>query len=190
MRLFFYGHEGLSWTQYKPVEIKKPEDLAFVRRVESWLVGVMRKYRRSGFTAPQLGIPIQMAVVRLESGRMMTMLNPQIERMYGAEVFYPETCISCPPGSNGCKVARMQTIEVIGRTIERGYSFEEWMDGFWVDEKWTFMGKDARIVQHELDHLSGTFFFERASLVDRDKVIENFHQWKFKFRKNGHAFAC
>lgn len=180
MKLFFYGHEQLSWSEYQPVDIRNSEDLQFLRGVERRLEAVVERYKRPGFTAPQMGIPIQMAVVRVK-GVLVTLLNPRIERMYGAETVYPETCISCPPpGENSCRVARMGIIEVTSKIIDKPFS----------EQKWTFEGVDARIVQHELDHLAGTFFFERANLVDKEKVLTKFEQWKFGFKRNGHAFAC
>lgn len=180
MKLFFYGHEQLSWSEYEPVQIRNKDDLEYLRQVERHLTAVVEKYKRPGFTAPQMGIPIQMAVVRAR-GVLLTLLNPRIDRMYGSEMEYAETCISCPPPEeNGCKVARMGVVEVTSRIIDSPFC----------EQKWTFQGEDARVVQHELDHLQGTFFFERASLVDKDRVIQKFEQWKFGFKKNGHAFAC
>ena len=178
MRLFFYGHEQLSWTEYQPVEIRNSKDLLFLRGVEKRLERVVEKYRRPGFTAPQMGIPIQMAVVRVR-GVMLTLLNPTIDRMYGSENVYAETGISCPPGENKCRVARMGIVEVTSKIIDNPFC----------DQKWTFQGEDARVVQHALDHLRGTFFFDRANLVDKEKVLTKFDQWKFQFKKNGHAFA-
>ena len=178
MRLFFYGHEQLTWTEYQPVEIRDSKDLMYLQGVERRLVAVVEKYKRPGFTAPQMGIPIQMAVVRVR-GVLLTLLNPRIERMYGAETVYPETCISCPPGENKCRVARMSIVEITSRIIDRPFC----------EQKWVFEGEDARIIQHEIDHLAGTFFFDRASLVDKDKVITKFEEWKFGFKKNGYAFA-
>ena len=137
VRLFFYGHEQLSWTEYQPVEIRNSKDIDFLRGVEQRLGKVVEKYRRPGFTAPQMGIPIQMAVVRVR-GVLITLLNPRIERMYGAETMYPETCISCPPGENRCRVPRMSVVEISSRIIDPPF----------VDQKWMFQGEDARIVQH------------------------------------------
>ena len=52
-------------------------------------------------------------------------------------------------------------------------------------KKFTFSGSLARIIQHEIDHLNGTFFFERADLVEKAKVLEKFHQWKRTFKQDG-----
>jgi peptide deformylase len=109
-------------------------------------------------------------MIRQEDGTLVDLVNPYILRMYGAEYRHFETCISCPPPDNNCKVDRMQIIEVMAGTVENPG----------LEREWRFKGIDSRVVQHEIDHLSGTFFFDRANLNDRAKVIERFQQWKLK----------
>ena len=173
MKLYFFGSEMLGKSDYDPIfipqwSVEESEELKYLHAVESEMLAVINQFGIDGLAAPQIGFPIQMAVVRLAGKKKMTLLNPRIERMYGSETEYDEGCISCPPGANMCPVARMQFIHVVARSLERPE----------VERDWNFSGWDARIVQHELDHLAGTFFFERAELVEKAKVLERFHQWK------------
>jgi peptide deformylase len=50
-------------------------------------------------------------------------------------------------------------------------------------------GRDAVVVQHELDHLTGTFFFERASRVAKKKVLEEYENWKKGKKKNAEDYT-
>jgi hypothetical protein len=42
----------------------------------------------------------------------------------------------------------------------------------------------ARIVQHEVDHLFGTFFIDRVPDKRRRSVLERFHFWKAQLNGN------
>ena len=175
MKLFFFGSESLAQSEYMPVTATAPEELKYLQEVEAQMLAVINQFGIPGLAAPQLGYPIQMVVIRRAGGSKVTILNPEIERMYGSETEYPEGCISCPPGGNRCPVARMQFINVAGSSLERP-EFKK---------SWTFTSQDARVVQHEIDHLRGAFFFDRANLVDKAHVLERFHLWKHTFKQNG-----
>ena len=165
----------LTQLEYEPVAVQAPDEVKYLRKVEAHMLAVINQFGITGLAAPQLGFSIQMVVVRLADGARLTLLNPVIERMYGAETDYPESCISCPPGGNQCEVARMQFITVVAASIEKPNEQVEWR----------FTSSDARVVQHEVDHLAGTFFFDRANLVEKSKVIERFHLWQRTFKQNG-----
>jgi peptide deformylase len=180
MKLFFYGSEMVSQSEYPEIEIVNSEEMKYLCKVEECMLAVINQYGITGLSAPQLGFPMQMIVVRLAGGKKLTLLNPKIERMYGAETDYPEGCISCPPGGNYCPTARMQFINVVASTIEEPDRVRDWQ----------FTSGDARKVQHEVDHLKGTFFLDRASVVDKAKVLEQFHQWKRTFKQDGTGFPC
>jgi peptide deformylase len=47
-----------------------------------------------------------------------------------------------------------------------------------VRREFTFRGPLARIVQHEIDHLTGTFFIDRVPERRRADVLERFQTWK------------
>jgi peptide deformylase len=175
LKLYFFGSEMVSQSAYPEIEILYPRELEYLRSIEAHMLEVINEYGIHGLAAPQIGYPLSMIVVRLGEGSRLTLINPHIERMYGAETEYPEGCISFPPGGNRCCVARMQFINVVASTIERPAE----------EKQFTFTSQDARIVQHEVDHLQGTFFVERANLVEKAKAIERFHQWKRTFKQNG-----
>ena len=137
------------------------------------MVAMMKHHGYKGLAAPQVGILQQLVVVRLEDGRYLDLVNPVITRMYGAEFESLETCISCPPRDNGCKVARMQIIHVTASRVQQ-------LDSV-VDLR--FKGPDARLIQHEIDHLEGTFFFERASIKDKVDVIQRYKNWQLTHRQ-------
>ena len=119
-----------------------------------------------GLAAPQVGLPLQLAVLydgperwgqlseadraaRERSGLPFTVLANPVVRPAGDDLasFY-EGCLSVP-GLTGV-VARSRSVRVTGLDAH----------GDPVDQ--VFTGWAARIVQHETDHLGGVLYLDRA----------------------------
>lgn len=166
MKLYFYGHEMVSQPKYPLVENRER-----LQDIRDEMVGMMKRHGFNGLSAPQIGVMLQVIVIRQTSGGFIDLVNPVIKRMYGAETEMVETCISCPPRGNGCKVSRMQIIHVMASSV----LYPE-------DIEMRFLGEEARIIQHEMDHLEGTFFFQRASIKDRVEVVQRFKNWKQEWK--------
>ncbi len=103
-----------------------------------------------GIAANQIGVCEQVAIVNMED-RPMHLINPQIISYDKKKALANEACLSVP-GLTGT-VRRAVSVEVraldrLGRTIE-----------------FTASNLLARVVQHELDHLNGILFIDRAERV-------------------------
>jgi peptide deformylase len=165
LKLYFYGHELVCQPFYPRVE-----SLDGLFELKKSLVSLMKRHDLKGIAAPQVGILLQLVIVQLKDGNYLDLVNPRITRMYGSEPEKMETCISCPPNENGCLVRRMDTIHLYASHIENIEEVQELK----------FTGIDSRIIQHEVDHLAGTFFFERAKIADRNTVVRRFNSWQIK----------
>lgn len=175
MKLCFYGNPLLIQPEHlEIVDLSLPAAWEDVRmRMERLLV----RCGFRGIAAPQVGISAQLVVVRLEDGRVLDLVNPKITRMHGIEAEYAESCISCPPRGNKCKVPRMQIITVEAASVNSPEVRE-----------WRFKGEDSRVIQHEIDHLTGTWFFDRADFRARETVLQGFKDWQRKWASNGREF--
>lgn len=169
MKLYFYGHEMVSQPKYPAVE-----STAGLAHIKSQMVQVMIRHGLRGLAAPQIGHLMQMVVIKLDSGCYLDIINPRVTRMIGAEEEELESCISCPPPNNVCKVYRVETVQVNAANIHDVENVAHLR----------FEGKDARVVQHELDHLDGVFFHDRASRRDRDLVLNRFKDWRKQWLTN------
>lgn len=115
-----------------------------VGTVPAGLVDAMREVlaqrRGAGLAAPQLGVPISLALMRI-ADRDVVVLNPEIERRSPEIVTEDEGCLSIPnfytPKARAC-VVRMR-----------------WQDEERADRTTVLRGYEARIAQHEIDHLNG-----------------------------------
>lgn len=144
------------------------EDLIYLPELKDYMVSMMFERDAVGLSAPQVGIFKQFFVMRSTSGEVVEMINPEIVRMTGKELLGEEACLSVPPGGNRCLVPRMQKVVC-----------EYWRIGspkFMLTASWE--NQDAVVIQQEIDHLTGTFFFDRVGNAVRQKVLEEFNRWK------------
>ena len=104
-----------------------------------------------GMAAIQLGVKLRLFVMRRpwNSNKIITVINPKILNGEGKAV-KAEGCFSVPlPQTvNGGLVERMSFINVSYEN-ENGEQIEDML-----------VGMDARIFQHELDHLNGKLFLD------------------------------
>lgn len=106
------------------------------------MILTMKAAKGAGIAAPQVGFPLRLLV--MDPGRTgvpFVMVNP-IRNGIGTQMKWDvEGCLSC--GSDQYRVRRRKAVSV------------EWIDSKGHYHTRTFHGWDARVVQHELDHLDG-----------------------------------
>lgn len=113
-----------------------------VLKLAQKMVNTMIKAEGVGLAAPQIGKNIEMcAVIDHENEQIVVMINPRITKYGDTTSIEEEGCLSCPNETR--HIERFDYIEVdyIG------------IDG--EPHKAICKGIDARIVQHEIDHLQG-----------------------------------
>jgi peptide deformylase len=121
----------------------------------------MRAAKGVGLAAPQIGEPLQLAVIGFE-GEHVVLINPTILG-YGKEQDEMwEGCLSLP-GVRGV-VPRPSSI-VVRYTDAQGITIKREIEGYM-----------ARIFQHEIDHLNGTVYVDRITdiktLIAEDEYME------------------
>ena len=129
------------------------------------MIETMREAPGVGLAAPQVNIPLQLAVIEYAEGedeeqpedapppqkKLFVIINPEITKVSEEKVFGVEGCLSIP-GLIG-EVERHEAIQV--KALNRhGQPFKVKVDG-WM----------ARIFQHEIDHLRGELFTDKATRV-------------------------
>ena len=123
-----------------------------IRTLVQDMIETMRDAPGVGLAAPQIGVPLQVAVVEAEKDEIHVLVNPEIVKMEGEHVL-DEGCLSVP-GYWG-KVKRAEKVTVKARDAH---------------------GKEIRItaaegllgqaLQHEIDHLNGTVYVDRLDSLD------------------------
>jgi peptide deformylase len=126
-----------------------------LRRLLADMVETMHDQVGVGLAAPQVGISLRLVVMDDGKGGIRVLVNPEIVDRRGS-VKAEEGCLSLP-GVFG-EVERSEWIKVEALDAEgRPIAFEA-------------RGLQARIVQHELDHLDGMLFIDRLPPVTRDRL--------------------
>ena len=125
----------------RPVEKITPRILTLLDD----MVETMRDANGCGLAAPQVGILRRIAVVEVEEGQVIELINPKIIA-YAGEQQESEGCLSIP-GKWGI-TSRPEHVTVRA-TNRRGETFD--VSG---------SGLLARALCHELDHLDGKLFID------------------------------
>jgi len=127
------------------------------------MVETMRVAPGVGLAAPQVNVPLQVIVVEFGDeedetveSTLFTIVNPEIVRPSREVVMGTEGCLSIP-GLVG-DVERSEAVTVKGFS-RRGQPMKIKAKG-WL----------ARIFQHEIDHLNGVLFTDRAEQVWQPEV--------------------
>jgi len=109
-------------------------------------------YKTVGLAAVQVGQPVRLLVAKnLHSGKFFAYLNPKLELLGEATDLHTESCLSIPGVIT--EVSRHKRIRL------------NFFDRYGNPKAEKFDGFEARIIQHEYDHLEGILFTERARTV-------------------------
>ncbi len=120
-----------------------------VRRLAEDLLATMYAHDGVGLAATQVGVDLRVMVVDAGEGPVV-LVNPEILSSAGEEVGV-EGCLSVP-GLAG-EVARAQEVRVRALDLQG--------ETVWLEAS----GLLARVIQHEIDHLNGVLFVDRALRV-------------------------
>lgn len=120
------------------------------------MVETMKHYNGVGLAAPQIGRSIAMVVVQpSEDLPVFEFINPVITSCSGQDIDI-EGCLSVP-GTFG-EVSRCSEIEL------------KFQDRHGRHKNLKATGLLARIIQHELDHLAGVLFVDKAKRIASEEA--------------------
>ncbi len=117
------------------------------------MIETMRAVSGVGLAAPQVGVPLRIAVIEIPDEEVITLINPEVVKRHG-ERSLTEACLSIP-GYQG-EVNRSDWVKV--KAQDRS-------------------GKEIRIkgqgllgqaLEHEIDHLNGSLYIDR--IEDNEKL--------------------
>ena len=141
------GHPALR-SQTSPVELSALSDPALQQVIDD-MVETMHAAHGVGLAAPQVGLGLQLFVYQAESSGipLRVVVNPLVTPLAGEPLFDWEGCLSIPDLRG--LVPRHPAVKLAARD-RHGEPFELVAEDF-----------EARIIQHELDHLHGVIFLDR-----------------------------
>ena len=123
-----------------------------IRALVKDMIETMREAPGVGLAAPQIGVPLQVAVVETEKDEVHVLVNPEIVQLEGEHIL-DEGCLSVP-GYWG-KVTRGEKVTVKAR------------DAFGKEIRFSAAeGLFGQALQHEIDHLNGMVYVDRLDSLD------------------------
>jgi len=116
------------------------------------MIDTMRAVNGVGLAAPQIGVPLRIAVIEMPEQELITLINPEMVKRQGESVVQ-EACLSVP-GYQG-EVKRAVTIKVKAQD-RQGKEFR-------------LKGEEllAQVLEHEVDHLDGTLYVDHIESPDK-----------------------
>jgi peptide deformylase len=134
-----------------------------LRRQVSRMAGIMNDALGVGLAAPQLGISQRLLVYRVGPDAPVTVLaNPELEWASGELELGEEGCLSIPGVM--VEVDRPVHVRVRGLDEEGEQRMVE------------ASGLEARVIQHEIDHLDGVLILERTSREERKRALRELRE--------------
>lgn len=125
---------------------------ATLKEIADRMIDLMYEHKGVGLAATQVNVPLRLFVWdptgRREEGRPQVLINPTLTRPRSSEE-EEEGCLSLPGVHANvvrAKTIHMHAYDILGREIDA-----------------EFAGYEARILQHETDHLNGVLFIDRLS---------------------------
>ncbi len=171
--IYAYGHPVLK---KRGTEIKR--DYPNLKELISNMWETMYHARGVGLAAPQIGLSLRIFLVDTvqiqkegeeHHGIKKAMINPEIIEEYNDKWAYEEGCLSIP-NING-DVERHSTIKI--------KYFDEDFNEFTEE----FDGMDARVIQHEYDHIEGELFIDKLNPLKKRLIkrkLDNIRKGKVK----------
>ena len=107
-----------------------------------------------GLAAPQVGVPLRIAVIDVDKKKLYELINPVITEREGA-VVGSEGCLSFPGLFGEVERAERVRVEYTNRYGKKRFVEAD--------------GLLARALQHEIDHLDGKLFIEIAQNLSESR---------------------
>jgi peptide deformylase len=166
LSIVHFPHPVLRYTSKTIRKVDKD-----LRNLVAEMFDLMYEHNGVGLAANQVDLPLRIFVAnpsgKRGDGEELVVINPELNLPKGHET-EREGCLSLPKISG--MVQRPERVSLSAYDLT-GNPIERKLDGFL-----------ARIVQHEIDHLNGLFFFDRMSEDNMAELIEPLEELDIEFR--------
>ena len=140
-------------TEISPTEMKNWQLQIFIDQ----MIEMMKTAKGVGLAAPQVGKNIRLILATKNDGEILALINPEITKKSWIKIKSEEGCLSVP-GKMGL-VKRHKWVEV------------EALNRLGKEIKMRATELFAIVLQHEIDHLDGILFIDRAEKIYEIKDI-------------------
>ncbi|MBI2446820.1 MAG: peptide deformylase [Parcubacteria group bacterium] len=147
--------EGDPILRKKSEAVKNPENPE-VKKLITDMVVTMKRASGIGLAAPQVGHSLRIFTVNIED-KIYVFINPEIKDISEEKIPFEEGCLSVQKIWGSVIRPKKLTIKALNENGKK--------------VKIRAKGLLARVIQHEMDHLNGTLFIDKAEKLS--KIEEN-----------------
>ncbi len=143
-----------------------------LRQLAADMVETMESAEGVGLAAPQVGVSLRLVVVDMnpgEDGDPRILINPVITKRSGRKELKNEGCLSFP--GLRTKIKRNPVVVCEAQNL----------DGDIVEYR--VEGLAAQAVQHEVDHLDGMLFVDKAGPSDKQSIQPELEEMEENYRE-------
>ena len=133
-------------------------------QIGSAMLQILRNKGGIGLSANQVGLPLNMCVIEVDTNDPKILLNPRITKMSDKMGRSREGCLSLPG-----------TIALVNRHSNVVVEYEN-VEG--ETEKIEASGLLSYCLQHEIDHLNGILMINRLNQFHKNKALKEIHRYK------------
>lgn len=161
--MYIFGQPVLR----KVAEPINPETHPDLQELIKNMFETLKRSEGVGLAAPQIGLPIRMFIIDLDvlsedepeyKGYLHTFINPEIIEESEETSTQEEGCLSIPGIHESVKRPEEVHVTYLDENLQPQ---DKWLTGF-----------EARVFQHEYDHLDGKMFVDHLSAF-RKQLIKN-----------------
>lgn len=145
--------EGNPVLRKKAEAVKDPTSSEIKRLVKDMIIA-MKKANGIGLAAPQIGHSLRIFISNVEE-KIYVFINPEIKDISTDKVPFEEGCLS--------------VVNIWGPVVRPKKLTIKALDENGKPVKIRAKGLLARVIQHEIDHLNGTLFIDKA---EKSRKIE------------------
>ncbi len=143
--------EGNPVLRKKTGPVKEPKSPE-IQRLISGMIITMKAAKGIGLAAPQVGVSLSIFTTDIEE-KISIFVNPEIKDISTEQIPFEEGCLSVQKIWGPVIRPKKLTIKAMD---ENGKPF-----------KIRAKGLLARVIQHEMDHLNGTLFIDKAEKLHK-----------------------
>jgi len=139
----------------KAKRVTKVDDT--IQKLIDDMIDTLRANSGVGLAAPQIGVPLRIAVIEVPEEEVITLINPAIIKRTGERIL-GEACLSVP-GYHG-EIKRSLIVKVKAKDRQ--------------GKEIRLKGEDllAQVLEHETDHLNGTLYIDHIESPEKLFKVE------------------
>lgn len=139
----------------KAKRVTKVDDT--IQKLIDDMIDTLRANSGVGLAAPQIGVPLRIAVIEVPEEEVITLINPAIIKRTGERIL-GEACLSVP-GYHG-EIKRSLIVKVKAHDRQ--------------GKEIRLKGEDllAQVLEHETDHLNGTLYIDHIESPEKLFKVE------------------